>query len=268
MANTTNFGWATPDDTDLVKDGAAAIRTLGSSIDNSFVDLKGGTTGQVLAKASNTDLDFTWATDASGIPATIFDAKGDLIAASAADTAARLAVGANGTVLMADSGETTGLKWGTVSAGWTLLSTTNLTTTLTDITSISQSYTNLMIEIEGISIPTGQRLNVQLRNSTNAQTVYASGVKEGGNVATYNGLSSIDIFDANITATDTRNVVIIAINNYAASTRHGLQIYGTANNGGIYRNMAGGIDNTIAINAVRVNTGSVPTAGTVKIWGI
>lgn len=47
----------------------------------------------------------------SGIAATIFDAKGDLIAASAADTAARLAAGANGTVLTAASGETTGLKW-------------------------------------------------------------------------------------------------------------------------------------------------------------
>jgi hypothetical protein len=60
MATTTNFNWETPDDTDLVKDGAAAIRTLGSSIDTSFMDLKGGTTGQVLSKASGTDLDFTW----------------------------------------------------------------------------------------------------------------------------------------------------------------------------------------------------------------
>jgi hypothetical protein len=60
MATTTNFGWETPDDTDLVKDGAAAMRTLGNSIDTSFVDLKGGTTGQVLSKASGTDLDFSW----------------------------------------------------------------------------------------------------------------------------------------------------------------------------------------------------------------
>lgn len=60
MATTTNFGWETPDDTDLVKDGALAMRTLGNSIDASFVDLKGGTTGQVLSKASGTDLDFTW----------------------------------------------------------------------------------------------------------------------------------------------------------------------------------------------------------------
>lgn len=60
MATTTNFGWTTPDDTALVKDGASAIRTLGSGIDTSLVDLKGGTTGQVLSKATNTDLDFTW----------------------------------------------------------------------------------------------------------------------------------------------------------------------------------------------------------------
>jgi len=66
MATTTNFGWETPDDTDLVKDGAAAMRTLGNSIDTSFVDLKGGTSGQILAKASNTDLDYTWITNDVG----------------------------------------------------------------------------------------------------------------------------------------------------------------------------------------------------------
>jgi len=60
MATTTNFGWETPDDTDLVKDGAAAIRTALGGVDTSFVDLKGGTTGQVLAKNSGTDLDFVW----------------------------------------------------------------------------------------------------------------------------------------------------------------------------------------------------------------
>jgi hypothetical protein len=60
MATTTNFNWSTPDDTSLVKDGAAAIRTLGSSIDTSMAELKGGTTGQVLSKTSNTDMDFTW----------------------------------------------------------------------------------------------------------------------------------------------------------------------------------------------------------------
>jgi len=67
MATTTpNFGWSVPTSSDLVKNGAVAIETLGDSIDASLVDLKGGTTGQILAKASGTDMDFTWSTAASG----------------------------------------------------------------------------------------------------------------------------------------------------------------------------------------------------------
>jgi|LakMenE18May11ns_1017448.scaffolds.fasta_scaffold9780236_1 hypothetical protein len=114
MATTTpNFGWAVPTSTDLVKDGAVAIETLGDSIDASLVDLKGGTTGQVLAKASGTDMDFSWVAqdDSNAIQNAIVDAKGDLIGATAADTPARLAVGTNGQVLTADSTAATGLKW-------------------------------------------------------------------------------------------------------------------------------------------------------------
>jgi hypothetical protein len=67
MATTTPlFGWSVPTSSDLVKNGATAIETLGDSIDASMGDLLGGTTGQVLAKASNTDMDFTWTTAASG----------------------------------------------------------------------------------------------------------------------------------------------------------------------------------------------------------
>jgi hypothetical protein len=66
MATTTpNFGWSVPTSSDLLKNGATAIETLGDSIDASLVDLKGGTTGQVLAKATNTDMDFSWTTAAS-----------------------------------------------------------------------------------------------------------------------------------------------------------------------------------------------------------
>ena len=66
MPTTSNFGWTTPADTDLVKDGAAAIRTLGNGIDTSMAELKGGTTGQILSKTSNTDMDFTWVTPNPG----------------------------------------------------------------------------------------------------------------------------------------------------------------------------------------------------------
>ena len=120
MATTTpNFGWPVPTSTDLVKDGATAIEALGDSIDASLLDLKGGTSGQVLSKNSNTDMDFTWVTsdDANAIQNTIVDAKGDLIAATAADTPARLAVGTNGQVLTADSTAATGLKWAAAASG-------------------------------------------------------------------------------------------------------------------------------------------------------
>ena len=112
---TTNFNFPIPQSTDLVKDGATAIAALGTSVDTQFVDLKGGTTGQVLSKASGTDLDFTWVAqdDSNAIQNAIVDAKGDLIAATAADTPARLAVGTNGQVLTADSTASTGLAWAT-----------------------------------------------------------------------------------------------------------------------------------------------------------
>jgi hypothetical protein len=149
---TTNFGWDIPQSTDLVKDGATAIAALGQDIDTALVDLKGGTTGQVLAKASGTDLDFSWVAqdDSNAIQNAIVDAKGDLIAATAADTPARLAVGTNGQVLTADSTAATGLKWNTVSSGSVTLITTLSPSGVTEVTADSiftSTYENYLIEI-------------------------------------------------------------------------------------------------------------------------
>jgi len=101
---TSNFGWQMPTSTDLVTDLPADFEVFGQAVDTSMADLKGGTSGQVLSKNSNTDMDFVWVTsdDANAIQNAIVDAKGDLIAATAADTPARLAVGTNGQLLTAD----------------------------------------------------------------------------------------------------------------------------------------------------------------------
>jgi hypothetical protein len=63
---TTNFGWQMPTPTDLVTDLPADFEVFGQAVDTDFVDLLGGTTGQILSKTSNTDLDFTWITNDVG----------------------------------------------------------------------------------------------------------------------------------------------------------------------------------------------------------
>jgi hypothetical protein len=61
MANpTTYFGWVMPTATDLVTDLPADFNVFGQGVDTSMQDLLGGTTGQVLSKASNTNMDFAW----------------------------------------------------------------------------------------------------------------------------------------------------------------------------------------------------------------
>jgi hypothetical protein len=188
MANTTNYNWETPDDTDLVKDGAAAIRTLGSSIDtttkalnpsttlgdieyrsstaNTNARLAIGSNGQILgvsagvpAWINNDQGDITEVQAGTGISvasgtgpipvvtntvATAFDAKGDLIAGTGADTFARLAVGTNGHTLVADSAETTGLKWAAPAGGGKVLQVVGATTS-TETTIASTSYTDTTI---------------------------------------------------------------------------------------------------------------------------
>jgi hypothetical protein len=117
---TTPFSWQMPTSTDLVTDLPADFAVFGQAVATSMADLLGGTTGQVLSKASNTDMDFTWVAqdDSNAIQNTIVDAKGDLISATGSDVPARLAVGNNGESLLADSSTSTGLRYqGSIAGG-------------------------------------------------------------------------------------------------------------------------------------------------------
>ena len=83
-----------------------------------------------------------------GIQPTIVDAKGDLITAVAADTPARLAVGANDTVLTADSTTATGLKWAAAAGGGKVLQVVSASiTTSTTIATGTFTDTNLTATI-------------------------------------------------------------------------------------------------------------------------
>lgn len=201
MASTPNFNWSTPDNTGLVKNGALDIRTLGNSIDASLVDLKGGTTGQVLAKASGTDMDFSWVAqdDSNAIQNAIVDAKGDLIAATAADTPARLAVGTNDYFLQAASGESTGLKWGGAYTSWTPTVTQSGSVTVTvnfakyiKIGKFVSGYANLTVTGTGtalnnivISIP------LTAANASSFATAGLSTVFDSSANTVYPGLLSL-----------------------------------------------------------------------------
>ena len=135
MATTTNYSWTTPDDTDLVKDGASAIRSLGTAIDTT-----------VFTNAGN------------AIQKSIVDAKGDIIAGTADDTVARLAVGANDTVLIADSSTATGLKWGTPVVAPASASATVAANQSTS----STTYTDLVTVGPEVTITTGTKALVIL----------------------------------------------------------------------------------------------------------
>jgi hypothetical protein len=145
MANpTTNFGWVMPTATDLVTDLPADFDVFGQAVDTDFVGLKGGTTGQVLAKASGTDLDFVWSADAAGMtnPMTT---TADIIYSSSGSTPARLGIGSTDDVLTVAGGVPTwaapagGGDFTLLNSGGTALSGTTATT-ISGISGVNSIY--------------------------------------------------------------------------------------------------------------------------------
>jgi hypothetical protein len=303
MANTTNFGWETPDDTDLVKDGAAAIRTVAGAIDTSLVDLKGGTTDQVLAKNSGTDMDFKWvaptAGDIEGVTAgvgisgggtsgtvtvtnsmaTAIDAKGDLIAGTGADTFARLAVGTNGHTLVADSSESTGLKWQAPAAGgMTLLQSLSLSgASVTSSTFTPANYKSYYIVLSGIYLSNPNsafqmRLNADTGSNYYRSTMgmndtsFAGSRTSGGNVFL---LATIGALSAN----GERTYGVITIDRINDTTEVPIQatVYTSlSSNADVRMNITSGTyNNSAAIESITfIGATQDFAAGTAYIYGV
>lgn len=280
---TTNFGWDIPQSTDLVKDGATAIATLGQDIDTALVDLKGGTTGQVLSKNSNTDLDFAWVAqdDSNAIQNTIVDAKGDIITATAADTPARLAVGTNGHYLQADSTTATGLKWAAVSApsqSFELITTLTLAGNASYTATGLDSYNQIYCALFGVSCDANEVITYRFNSDSNNNYAYQNtDMYQNGN-----SYSTANVFMSNSSSTGTSNQYIGSQGATDSQYTEGyIHYFGTKGsgvkvgfqwfsyNGGTHSNYVGSVQylGSSAISSMTFTSTGALDSGTIKIYG-
>lgn len=195
MPTTTNFGWTTPADTDYVKDGAAAIRTLGNGIDTSLFDLKGGTTGQILAKTTATDLDMQWIDNEVMINSTInapFEKVN--ISATAATGTVNVETGSLGSVWYYTTN---------ASANFTLNFRTSSTVALNTTLAVGESVTVVFMCTNGATpyYPTAFQVD---GNAVTPKWM-------GGSAPTSGNASSIDAYTFTIIKTDaTPTYVVLA----------------------------------------------------------
>ena len=242
MANTTNYNWETPDDTDLVKDGAAAIRTLGSSVDTTTKALNPSTT------------------------------LGDIeYRSSTANTNTRLAIGTTGQVLSVSGGVP---AWVTASSGgMTLLTTHSLSGSTSTISSISGSYKSLVGVMFGA---TTNGSNTNWKIDPNGSTLITNTVtlESNGSTATsyaYTATWYLTISDSK--SSGGLNCWSFTIDNYASTTSYKpVKMSGQFMKTGddlCATNNGGAIRTTSAITSLDFVTLSGSwTAGTVLLYGV
>jgi len=289
MANTTNYNWQTPDDTDLVKDGAAAIRTLGNSADTTLKNLNPqtttgaiafrsatanvntalplGTAGQVLRVNSGATAP-EWATTADQTPLTT---KGDLFGFDTAD--ARIPVGTDGHILTADSTQALGVKWAAASAGsLTLLSTTSLSGSTTTVSGISSAYKHLYIEVDGFSASGNVSIRLRINGVTSGVYYDTTKANQGGNLATGTlGTLNLDVLNTSTTT----NFAYINIKDYASANHWKiLDVWAVSgnHNGATYVSNNGGavyVRETAAVSSITLfpDSGTFD-AGSIRVYGV
>jgi hypothetical protein len=261
----------------LVTDLPADFEVFGQAVATSMADLLGGTTGQVLAKNSNTDMDFVWVTsdDANAIQNTIVDAKGDLIGATAADTPARLAVGTNGQVLTADSTAATGLKWATPAAGgYTQIASQALTGSAINFNSIPGTYNKLVLVLDDFYLSSNIVMLWRVNADSTANRYTISGTTNSPDRVIYDTYTAwwVD-YSNNLTTTSKKNMAVMEMENYSNTTS-----FKVLNSRSYYEGQSGfqyaeqmvlGYKSTSAITAINLLPFSGNfSGGTATLWGV
>ena len=264
-----------PTATDLVTDLPADFEVFGQAVDTALMDLKGGTTNQVLAKNSDTDMDFKWVADAAGMtnPMTT---TGDTIYSSSGSTPARLGIGTAGQVLQVNSGATAP-EWTTPAAGggMTLLSTTTLSGASTTVSSISGAYKDLLIHVSGMRTAANS-YGVHFDPNGSASISSGAKVKSLSTTASAQGFDGATIWvnqTGDYLGSNANNAFTIRVFNYATAepvkNYSAIMQYVNGSSQVETINLAGGILTTSAITSwATVTDASSFNAGTIKIYGV